>query len=144
MRLSPRSLAIAIEEDVERAATIAKNANQLGTPKLQVINAHAPECLQSLPRPNAIFIGGGIATKGLFDQCWESLQEGGCLVTNAVTIEGEEILTRKQAQLGGSVTKITISKSEPLGKYRGWRSQMPVTQLRLFKNLGERNQINES
>ena len=144
MRLSPRSLAIAIEEDVDRAATIVKNANQLGTPKLQVINAHAPECLLSLPRPNAIFIGGGIATKGLFDKCWESLHEGGCLVTNVVTIEGEEILTRKQAQLGGSVTKITISKSEPLGKYRGWRSQMPVTQLRLFKNLGERNQINES
>ena len=55
-------MAIAIEKNPARAALIIENDRQLGVPNLEVINDHAPECLKSLPRPNAIFIGGGITT----------------------------------------------------------------------------------
>ena len=143
MRLSARSKAIAIEKNPARAALIIENARQLGVPNLEVINDHAPECLKSLPRPNAIFIGGGITKEALFDQCWNSLQDGGCLVSNVVTVDGEGLILQKQKQFGGSLTKIAISKLDPIGKFRGWRPQMPVTQLKISKNLGESIPNNE-
>ena len=143
MRLSARSMAIAIEKNPARASLIIENARQLGVPNLEVINDHAPECLKSLPRPNAIFIGGGITKEALFDQCWNSLQDGGCLVSNVVTVDGEGLILQKQKQFGGSLTKIAISKLDPIGKFRGWRPQMPVTQLKISKNLGESIPNNE-
>ena len=84
-----------------------------------------------------------VTKEALFDQCWNSLQDGGCLVSNVVTVDGEELILQKQKQFGGSLTKIAISKLEPIGKFRGWRPQMPVTQLKISKNLGESIPNNE-
>ena len=60
-------------------------------------------------------------------------EPGGRLVANAVTIEGEQTLLSAYAKLGGSLTRIAISRAEPIGPFSGWRPLMPVTQLALLK-----------
>jgi precorrin-6Y C5,15-methyltransferase (decarboxylating) len=125
-----RSLAaIAVERERDRCALIRDNADALGVPALEVIEGEAPAALESLPPPDAVFVGGGLATPGLLDRCWQALKPGGRFVANAVTLEGEARLLALRDEFGGELTRIAVSRAERIGAYTGWRPQMPVTQL---------------
>ena len=131
---SHRTLAaIAIEREPARCAMIRENAAALGVPNLDLIEAEAPTALPDLPRPDAIFVGGGLTTTGLVERCWQALKPRGRLVANAVTVEGEVRLFALRAELGGQMARIAISRAEPIGPYTGWRAHMPVTQLAATK-----------
>jgi precorrin-6B C5,15-methyltransferase / cobalt-precorrin-6B C5,C15-methyltransferase len=120
--------AVAVESDAGRCALIAENAAVLGTPELQIVSGSAPAVLEGLPAPDAIFIGGGISDPRLLERCWAALGMGGRLVANVVTVEGEARLAECHERLGGNLTRIAVSRAEPIGPYFGWRPLMPVTQ----------------
>ncbi|MBW4472488.1 MAG: precorrin-6y C5,15-methyltransferase (decarboxylating) subunit CbiE [Stenomitos rutilans HA7619-LM2] len=131
MRSHPRCRAIAIEK--ARTQYIADNATALGTPGLHIVDGKAPDALNNLPSPNAIFIGGGVTTAGLLESCWTALKPGGRLVANVVTIEGERLLFQWYDKVGGTFTRIAIQRAEPVGRFLGWRSLAPVTQWTVVK-----------
>jgi len=120
--------AIAIERSPKRIALIERNAAQLGTPLLDVVRGRAPDVLHGLDRPDAVFIGGGIGTPDLAEQCWESLKPGGRLVANVVTAEGERRVLDLFERLGGGLTRLAVSRLTPVGPLHGWRPLMTVTQ----------------
>jgi len=93
----------------------------------------APEALEGLPPPDAIFIGGGIRAPGLLPNLWAALPPGGRLVANAVTAEGEARLLDWHARQGGGLTRIAVSRAEPVGPHHLWRPSAPVTQLAVVK-----------
>lgn len=126
--------AIAIEREPARAAMIARNAASLGVPGLRVVVGAAPEALEGLPPPDAIFIGGGIGEASLLPRAWESLPRRGRLIANVVTAEGEARLLDWHARHGGTLTRIAVSRAEPLGAHHLWRPLAPVTQLALVKS----------
>ncbi|MDM9624864.1 precorrin-6y C5,15-methyltransferase (decarboxylating) subunit CbiE [Rhizobium sp. S152] len=126
--------AIAIEQSAERAARIARNAEGFGVPAMKVIEGTAPDALAGLPQPDVIFIGGGGSEAGVTDAAIAALKTGGRLVANAVTLEMEAKLIALHAGLGGSLTRIEISRAAPVGGMSGWRPAMPVTQWRWTKN----------
>jgi precorrin-6B C5,15-methyltransferase / cobalt-precorrin-6B C5,C15-methyltransferase len=128
MRADRRCSAFAIEPRAERRAMIAKNAAALGVPGLKVVDGAAPDALAGLEAPDAIFIGGGASADGVIETCWSALKPGGRLVANVVTLEGEAAILAHQARLGGTLTRIAISRAEPVGPFQGWRPLMPVTQ----------------
>ena len=125
--------AVAIERRLARAAVIARNAAQLGVPGLRIIAGTAPEALDGLPGPDAIFAGGGIGEPGLLPLLWTRLRPGGRLVANVVTAEGEARLLDWHTSYGGELTRVAISRAEPLGARHLWRSLAPVTQLAAVK-----------
>ena len=105
----------------------------LGTPLLEVVEGEAPAALEELEDPDAVFVGGGVSAVGLLSACWSRLKPGGRLVANAVTIEGEQALTAWHRDNGGALTRLAISRAEPVGGLTGWRPLMPVTQLAAVK-----------
>jgi precorrin-6B C5,15-methyltransferase / cobalt-precorrin-6B C5,C15-methyltransferase len=133
LRSHPRCRAIAIEQHDRRLQFITDNMAALGTPHLQLIQGKAPEALQDLPTPAAIFIGGGTTAEGLLDTCWTALRSGGRLVANAVTVESELQLLRWHQQVGGELTRIAIQRTYPIGSFLGWKPLIPVTQLVAIK-----------
>ena len=133
MRRDKRSRAVAIECQEKRLRFIAKNAVMLGTPDLKIINGRAPQALEKLETPDAIFIGGGLSNVGVFEACWQALRVGGRLVVNAVTTESEVMLIKLNQNFGGDLTRITISKTHPLGKHTGWKTLLPTLQWRVTK-----------
>jgi precorrin-6B C5,15-methyltransferase / cobalt-precorrin-6B C5,C15-methyltransferase len=133
MRTHPSCRAVAIERDAARRRHIADNAAALGVPGLDIVAGEAPKALQALPKPDAAFVGGGLSGEGVLESCWSALKPGGRLVANAVTIEGEAALAAWQGRTGGALTRIAISRTEPIGVYHGWRQSMPVTQLAATK-----------
>lgn len=132
MRAAAYARAIGIEPRADRRAMAATNALALGAPRLQLVDGEAPDALDGLPAPDAVFIGGGLSD-AVFGACWERLRPLGRLVANAVTLESEAELIRLHAVHGGDLVKIAVNRAEPVGPYRGWRALMPVTQWSLVK-----------
>jgi precorrin-6B C5,15-methyltransferase / cobalt-precorrin-6B C5,C15-methyltransferase len=126
--------AYAIEPLADRRVMIATNADQLGTPRLHIIPHAAPEAYQNLPRPHAVFIGGGISVHGTFEGAWEALQSGGIMVANVVTIEGEMHLYDLQEKHGGELVRIDVSTLTKVGPHRALKPRMAVTQWRVRKS----------
>jgi precorrin-6Y C5,15-methyltransferase (decarboxylating) len=127
LRAHPTCRAVAVEPDPARAARIAANADALGVPGVRVVEGRAPEALDGLQAPDAIFIGGGVTADGVLPRCWDALPAGGRLVANAVTVESEGVLGAARARLGGELTRLSVARAAPVGGFTGWRPAMPVT-----------------
>jgi precorrin-6B C5,15-methyltransferase / cobalt-precorrin-6B C5,C15-methyltransferase len=128
MLADPSLRAIAIESQPERAARISRNAVLFGVPDLSVVVGAAPAALTGLQAPHAIFIGGGGSEPGVMEAALSALRTGGRLVANAVTLEFEAVLLANHSELGGSLTRIAVSRADPIGGMTGWRPAMPITQ----------------
>lgn len=128
MLAHPSMRAIGVEARPERAERIRRNAMELGVPDLRVVGGAAPEALDGLPEPDAIFIGGGGSNPGVMEAAMTALRPGGRLVANAVTVGMEAVLLQLHTRLGGDLVRIALSRAEPLGAMSGWRPAMPVTQ----------------
>ncbi|MEQ3549380.1 precorrin-6y C5,15-methyltransferase (decarboxylating) subunit CbiE [Pseudonocardia nematodicida] len=127
MRAHPGCGAVAVEPRPERAERIARNASKLGVPGLRVVTGRAPEALDGLPAPDAVFVGGGLTRDGVLDACLSALRPGGRLVANAVTVQTEAALAAAHAAHGGDLVRVQVARAEPVGGFHGWRPAMPVT-----------------
>ena len=135
MRAHPSCRALAIEADDGRQQLIEHNRDALGVPGLQLIRGRAPQALEGLERPDAIFIGGGVTREGVLDACWAALKPGGRLIANAVTLQSEMALMAWREQHGGELTRIHIAQAQPLGDFDTWRQALPITLLDTTKAL---------
>ncbi|MEN2494865.1 MAG: Precorrin-6Y C(5,15)-methyltransferase [decarboxylating] [Hyphomicrobiaceae bacterium hypho_1] len=133
LRCAPHNMAIAFEHNQKRACMIRQNAIQLGVPHLCVVQESAPNCLLGQPQPDAIFLGGACSEKGIFETCWKMLRSGGRFVANAITLEGQAVLSDYHENFGGEIVNITISYVKSVGRFRGLHPGMPVMQWRILK-----------
>jgi precorrin-6Y C5,15-methyltransferase (decarboxylating) len=133
MLADPANAAVAIELRHDRVQRIARNALSFGVPGLSVVAGEAPHAFADLARPNAIFVGGGASAPGMIERAYDTLNEGGRLVVNAVTLETQAACVAWRARWGGELTQIAIAHAEPVGRYSGWRAAMPIVQWRLIK-----------
>ncbi len=127
MRAHPSCRAIAIEAHAARQRFIEHNRDALGVPALQLVQGNAPAALDGLATPDAIFIGGGVTAPGVLEACWSALKQGGRLVANAVTLQGEAALVAWREQHGGTLTRIALADAQPLGGFETWRPALPIT-----------------
>ncbi|MER7778580.1 precorrin-6y C5,15-methyltransferase (decarboxylating) subunit CbiE [Streptomyces sp. NPDC096191] len=135
MRAHPACRAITVERDPARAERITRNAERLGVPGLQVVTGAAPEALAGLPRPDAVFVGGGLTAPGLLAACWDALPDGGRMVANTVTLESEALLADAHRRHGGELVRLAVAHAVPVGGFTGWRQAMPVTQWAVEKTV---------
>src|SRR3984957_12539359 len=133
MLADPANRGVAIEVRHDRAERIGRNAESFGVPGLSVVAGEAPHAFGDLPRPDAIFIGGGGSAPGMIDGASGALKAGGRLVVNAVTLETQAACVDWRARWGGELTQIAIAHGEPVGRYSGWRAAMPIVQWRFVK-----------
>jgi precorrin-6Y C5,15-methyltransferase (decarboxylating) len=128
MRAHPSCRTIAIESDPVRADRIMRNAQALGVPDLQVVVGRAPDALEGLPAPDAIFIGGGATREGVLETCLSSIKPGGRLVVHGVTLETETLLAKAYADHGGELTRLSVETAASLGAFTGWDPLRAVRQ----------------
>jgi precorrin-6Y C5,15-methyltransferase (decarboxylating) len=133
MRGARDAEAIAFEREDERRQFIATNALALGVPSLRIEGGDAPASLQAIPPPDAVFIGGSVASEDIFTTCWQALKPGGRLVANAVTVEGELALYARQQEHGGDLVRIETSVLDAVGEQKVMRPRMAVLQWSVIK-----------
>ena len=119
-------LVSAVEQSAEKCARVERNARALGA-VVDVVEGSAPEALAALPAPDAVFVGGGLTAPGLLDACWDALPSTGRLVATAVTLESEAVLLAWQAKHGGTLTRLSVQRTAPVGSFTGWKPMTTVT-----------------
>lgn len=78
----------AIEMDPEDYQLIASNAERFGVTNLTPVLGKAPEAWESLPPPDAIFVGGtGRHVSKIVDLAFDKLRRGGRLMANVGSVE---------------------------------------------------------
>ena len=128
LRAHPACTATAVEADPERAARISRNARRLGVPALRVVHGRAPQALDGLRAPDAVFIGGGATRPGVLDICLAALRSGGRLVVHGVTLQTEHLLADAYGHHGGELTRIAVETAAPVGSFTGWTPARTITQ----------------
>jgi precorrin-6Y C5,15-methyltransferase (decarboxylating) len=131
----PSLKAIGIEDQPERAGRAARNAAALGTPDLLIVQKRAPEAFADLPRPDAVFIGGGLSDPGVFEAAWSALKSGGRLVANAVSLQSEARLIAFFQRHGGELVRLEVARAGKAGSggVFVWRPAAPIVQWRARK-----------
>jgi precorrin-6Y C5,15-methyltransferase (decarboxylating) len=136
MRAHPTCRAVAVEADFARAERIGRNARSLGVPAVHVVCGSAPDALQDLATPDAVFVGGGASRSGVLQRCLDALSGGGRIVAHGVTVETEAVLAAAYGAHGGELTRIHVEHAAPVGSFTGWTPARAVTQWAFTKPLG--------
>lgn len=119
----------AIEKDKKRATQIKRNKKRFEAEGVEVVEGVAPVCLKKLPRPDAIFVGGGGAELGaILSYCARRIRPGGRAVVNAVTIETAHAAFDFFKKLGWEkeLLQVSLSRAKDLGKLSLLSANNPV------------------
>lgn len=121
--LARDGLVVAVERDPARVALIEENRRRFRAPNLHVVHAALPGCLDDLPDPDRIFMGGGLSGGGhspqadpLLDAVCRRLPPGGRLVVHCVLLGTLERVRTALARHGwpAEVACIQASEAVPL------------------------------
>lgn len=125
---APGAGAHAVESRAGRLSNIRANAAGFGIGhRLSVHDGDWPALIGALPRPDAVFVGGGLDADHLA-ALWAVLPEGNRLVVNTVTIGTEALVADWHARHGGTLSRFDIAEAAPLGRMQGWVPARPVVQ----------------
>jgi len=117
-----------VERRADRLANIRANIAAFGLDgRMEAVAGAAPEALENLPLPDAVFVGGG-GSDAMFKALWDHVPAGTRVVANGVTLETESLLAALHQTHGGSLLRIDLAEAAPLGRMRGWAAARPVVQ----------------
>ncbi len=119
----------AIEQKAEGCRLTAENARKLGAFNITCIAGTAPDALQTLPVPDAAFIGGSGGRLRAIIALLLAKNPQVRLVVPAVTLEtiAEAVALFKELKLLNiEMVQVAVSRAEPLGGYHMMAAQNPV------------------
>lgn len=101
-QLAPEGRVFAIEMSPDDHRLIADNAVRFGVANLVPVLGQAPHAWESLPDPDAVFVGGtGRAVQQLVELAFARLKPGGRLVANVGSIENVAAVHETLQRLAG-------------------------------------------
>jgi precorrin-6B C5,15-methyltransferase / cobalt-precorrin-6B C5,C15-methyltransferase len=112
-QLAQGGMVYAVEPEPADIALIQANAEAFGVPNVKTVLGRAPEILETLPDPDAIFVGGtGRQVDAVLGGAFSRLCEGGSMAINVATIEGLSAAYQKLKSLSGLVRvwNVTIAR----------------------------------
>ncbi len=127
--LLPNGRIFAIERNEECRRFIKQNLQKFNTRNVQLVEGDAPQCLEELPDPDRVFIGGsGGHLWEILELVDQRLAAGGRIVLNAITLD---TLTAANEYFGNAgyeveVVTVNIARTRPLTSYKMFEAYNPV------------------
>ncbi len=127
--LLPNGRIFAIERNEECRNFIKENLRKFNTRNVSLIEGIAPDCLEELPDPDRVFIGGsGGKLWEILETVDQRLASGGRIVLNAITLD---TLTAANEYFGNAgynveVVTVNIARTRPLSDYKMFEAYNPV------------------
>jgi precorrin-6B C5,15-methyltransferase / cobalt-precorrin-6B C5,C15-methyltransferase len=115
--LLPGGRVLAVERNARRVAMIRENIQRSHAFWVQIVAGHMPQCLQDLPEPDRIFMGGGLAQDvAVLQTATARLRPGGRLLVAAVLLGSLERARTHLRDLGWApeIAQIQVSRSSSL------------------------------
>ncbi|MDP3181652.1 MAG: precorrin-6y C5,15-methyltransferase (decarboxylating) subunit CbiE [Desulfobaccales bacterium] len=127
--LLPGGHVLAVEQNPARAAQIRLNRQKYQVVNLKVICGQAPGCLEGLPSPQRVFVGGG--GRGLpeiIKEVIRRLGKEGRVVLTATLLQTLEMAQEVLGQAGWEVEviQLQVSRLRPLGEGTFFQALNPV------------------
>jgi len=127
--LLPNGRVFAVERNEEYIGFIKENLNRFNARHVTLVEGEAPECLDTLPDPDRVFIGGsGGNLWAILEAVDARLGAEGRVVLNAVTLDTLTAATEffENAGYQLEVTTINIARTRPLTDYKMFEAYNPV------------------
>lgn len=127
LALQARSL-WAVERDPEALTLLRANRERFRAWRLRVVEGRAPEALQSLPAPDAVFVGGSGGELPRILQTVHDANPRARICVSAIALETLHTASERLTALGyeTEVSQIAVSRSRPAGKLHLLTAQNPV------------------
>ncbi len=134
--LMPNGRIFAVERNPQCLAYLKENLRKFNSRNVTLIDQEAPACLDDLPDPDRVFIGGsGGRLWQILAAADARLPTGGRMVLNAVTLDTLTGATEffENAGYELEVTTVNISRTRPLTDYKMFEAFNPVFVLAAVK-----------
>lgn len=108
-----------IEKDTLRCEDIKENMNKFYLNNIKLINDSAPECLNGLPCPDRVFIGGSNGKiERILDAIIKKINKNGKIIISVILLETFNKLLNylEEHDMNFEVVQISIQKTEKLCK----------------------------
>jgi len=130
--LCPKAKVFAIEKNEEDVANVRANVARFGTVNVTPVHATAPDGLDDLPDPDAVFVGGsGKRMEPLLDVCMGRLRPGGRVVVSLATLDNlaAALAWFKGRDVPVEVTQLQVARGVPILDMTRLEALNPVTLL---------------
>ena len=131
--LARKGRVFAVERHKTRAAMIRENIRRTGAWLVDTVLGSMPECLEGLPEPDRIFVGGGLGGEsnrdaGLLDVACQRLRPRGHMVVHCVLLDTLQTAKDHFKKLGWhfGVTQLQASATDSLAGDFRFKAQNPV------------------
>ena len=127
--LLPNGRIFAIERNEECRQFIKENLQKFNTRNVSLIEGIAPDCLEELPDPDRVFIGGsGGNLWDILQAVDERLPAEGRVVINAMTFDTLTAASEYFANAGYQleITTINVARTRPSTEYKMFEAYDPV------------------
>ena len=107
----------AIERDNESLSLLRQNVDSLGAGNVQVVEGEAPQALETLEDPDAVFIGGsGGQLQEIVSLVGERLAPGGMVVANIIALDRASEAHKLMNNMGllTNMTMVSASRGKAL------------------------------
>jgi precorrin-6Y C5,15-methyltransferase (decarboxylating) len=128
-QLMPNGRVFAVERNPQCLAYLKENLRKFNSRNVTLVEKEAPLCLDDLPDPDRVFIGGsGGSLWKILEAADGRLPTGGRVVLNAVTLDTLTSATEffENAGYELEVTTVNISRTRPLTDYKLFEAFNPV------------------
>lgn len=118
----------AVERDADACRLIEQNRAAFGAWNLTLVPGSAPEALNGLPAPDAVFVGGSGGELGAILKAAVAANPKVRLCVSAIALETLDAARRAFEELGidWEVTQISVARSKAAGKLHLMMAQNPV------------------
>jgi len=138
--LAPQGRVFAVEKNAEDIEIVRANVERFRVAHVTVVHARAPEGLDRLPDPDAVFIGGsGGELDEILATAARRLRPGGRIVVNAITLDtlhGAVSACRRLA-LEHEAILVSVARSRPLLGMMSFEALNPVYIVTAWRVEGE-------
>ncbi len=127
--LARRGQVFAIEKNDKDIAIVRKNLKKFNVPNVELVQSFAPDGLDKLPAPTAVFIGGSGGRMGkILDFVSRRLKPGGRVVINIVALEnlGAAVNALRARGFVPEVTLVNIARSTSVKELTRFGALNPV------------------
>ncbi len=118
----------ALERDHEALELIRQNRTKFGAWNLRVLEAEAPMGMESLPKPDAVFVGGSGGHLNEILRVVHEANPSARVCVSAIALETLSLAVNTLTELGYAVnvTQIAVSRAKPAGALHLLTAQNPV------------------
>ncbi|MFW5749287.1 MAG: precorrin-6Y C5,15-methyltransferase (decarboxylating) subunit CbiT [Halanaerobium sp.] len=135
--LLPEGRVYALERKEKALSLIKKNVDNFKLTNIKIIKAEAPAGIDSLPKPDRVFIGGsGGQLSAVIETAAQKLKDSGRIVLTAVTINtltaAVQVLERLDYRL--DIINLAVTRTKNISNYQMFRALNPVYIISAEKN----------